>query len=65
MNCSSRSARLPPTERMTASSMVKAEAARKAESENIVPVTVEMVFFEWLRVAGSLEFKEVQKRLIR
>ena len=40
-------------------------AEKRFQSENIVPVTVEMVFFEWLRVAGSLEFKEVQKRLIR
>lgn len=40
-------------------------AEKRFQSENIVLVTVEMVFFEWLRVAGSLEFKEVQKRLIR
>ncbi len=40
-------------------------AEKRFEAENIPLVTVEMVLFEWLRVSGTPEFKEVQKHLIR
>lgn len=40
-------------------------AEDRLKSENIALVTIEMVLFEWLRVAGTPEFKEVQKHLIR
>lgn len=40
-------------------------AEKRFETENIPLVTVEMVLFEWLRAAGTPEFKEVQKHLIR
>lgn len=52
-----------------------ASASRTVDSENaarerfrqegIALVTVEMVLFEWLRKAGSPEFKEIQNKLIR
>lgn len=40
-------------------------AIRRFRQENIYLATVEMVLFEWLRKAGSPEFKDIQNRLIR
>lgn len=40
-------------------------AERRLAVEGIPLVTVEMVLFEWLRVAGTPEFKEIQIKLVR
>ena len=40
-------------------------AGRRLEQEGIFLAGVEMVLFEWLRKAGSPEFKDIQNRLIR
>ena len=51
-----------------ASSSRSAESVAVAEkrfmTENIPLVTVEMVLFEWLRVSGTPEFKEIQAKLV-
>jgi nicotinamidase-related amidase len=38
----------------------KSAALRRMESHGVVMVTVEMVVFEWLRKAGTEEFRELQ-----
>ena len=43
----------------------KAAAETRFQQENIFLTTVEMVLFEWLRKAGTPEFKDIQNRLIR
>ena len=43
----------------------KAAAETRFQQENIFLTTVEMVLFEWLRKAGTPEFKGIQNRLIR
>ena len=40
-------------------------ARERFKQEGVALVTVEMVLFEWLRKAGSPEFKEIQNKLIR
>ncbi|MBR1778594.1 MAG: hydrolase [Alphaproteobacteria bacterium] len=40
-------------------------AIRRLTQEGIFTAGVEMVLFEWLRKAGSPEFKEIQNRLIK
>ena len=40
-------------------------ADRRLTQEGIFPVSVEMVLFEWLRKAGTPEFKDIQNRLIK
>lgn len=40
-------------------------ALRRFKQENIYLTSIEMVLFEWLRKAGSPEFKDIQNRLIR
>ena len=43
----------------------EAAAETRFQQENIFLTTVEMVLFEWLRKAGTPEFKDIQNRLIR
>ena len=43
----------------------EAAAERRLLHEGISLVTVEMVLFEWLRKAGTPEFKEIQQKLVR
>lgn len=43
----------------------EAAAERRLMQEGMTLVTVEMVLFEWLRKAGTPDFKEIQNRLIR
>ena len=40
-------------------------ALKRFQQENIYLTTVEMVLFEWLRKAGTPEFKDIQNRLIK
>lgn len=40
-------------------------AVRRFEQEGIFTVSIEMVLFEWLRKAGTPEFKDIQNRLIK
>lgn len=40
-------------------------AVRRLEQEGVFLAGVEMVLFEWLRKAGSPEFKDIQNRLIK
>ena len=40
-------------------------AETRFRQEGIFLTTVEMVLFEWLRKAGTPEFKDIQNRLIR
>ena len=40
-------------------------AERRLLHEGVALVTVEMVLFEWLRKAGTPEFKEIQQKLVR
>lgn len=40
-------------------------AQERFKQEGIALVTVEMVLFEWLRKAGTPEFKDIQNRLIK
>ena len=40
-------------------------AVLRLQQEGIPLVSVEMVLFEWLRKAGTPEFKDIQNRLIR
>lgn len=40
-------------------------AQERFKQEGITLVTVEMVLFEWLRKAGTPEFKDIQNRLIK
>lgn len=40
-------------------------ATRRFQAEGIISVSTEMVLFEWLRVSGTTEFKEIQNKIIR